>query len=93
MKPSYSGDTAYRESLARAAAGCDILVQEVYSAAGLARRTPGPDLGSLAAEVHPKTLGLHHELPMGKAPEEVIAKIRAQFAGQVVYGKDLDVIR
>jgi hypothetical protein len=30
---------------------------------------------------------------MGETPEEVIAEIRTQFAGQIVYGKDLDVIR
>jgi ribonuclease BN (tRNA processing enzyme) len=101
----FSGDTTYSAALARAAAGCDILVHEVYSAAGLAKRTPdwrkyhaafhtsGEDLGKLAAEVHPKKLVLYHQLPMSETPEEVIAEIRRQFAGEVVYGKDLDVIR
>jgi ribonuclease BN (tRNA processing enzyme) len=31
----FSGDTTYSDEVARAAAGCDILVHEVYSAAGL----------------------------------------------------------
>jgi ribonuclease Z len=101
----FSGDTTYSPALARAAAGCDILVHEVYSAAGLAKRTPdwrkyhaafhtsGTDLGKLAAQVHPKKLVLYHQLPMGQTPEEVIAEIRQQFAGEIIYGKDLDVIR
>jgi ribonuclease BN (tRNA processing enzyme) len=101
----FSGDTTYSPALVRAAAGCAILVHEVYSAAGLAKRTPdwqkyhaafhtsGPDLGKLAAQVHPKKLVIYHQLPMGQTPEEVIAEIRQQFAGEIIYGKDLDVIR
>jgi ribonuclease Z len=101
----FSGDTTYSPELARAAAGCDILVHEVYSAAGLAKRTPdwrkyhaafhtsGADLGRLAAEVQPKKLVLYHQLPMGETAEEVIAEIRERYAGEIVYGKDLDVIR
>jgi len=101
----FSGDTTYSPALARAAAGCDILVHEVYSAAGLAKRTPdwrryhaafhtsGADLGRLAAEVKPKKLVLYHQLPMGETEEEVLAEIRERYAGEIVYGKDLDVIR
>jgi ribonuclease BN (tRNA processing enzyme) len=101
----FSGDTTYSESLARAAAGCDILVHEVYSAAGLARRTPdwqkyhstfhtsGADVGRLAEAVRPKKLVLYHQLPMGQTPEEVIDEIRQRYPGEIIYGKDLDVIR
>jgi ribonuclease Z len=101
----FSGDTTYSESVARAAASCDILVHEVYSEAGLAKRTPdwqkdhsafhtsGVDLGRLAAEAKPKKLVLYHQLPMGESAEEVIGEIRRNFKGEVVYGKDLDVIR
>jgi ribonuclease BN (tRNA processing enzyme) len=101
----FSGDTTYTPALARAAAGCDILVHEVYSAAGLAKRTPdwrkyhaafhtsGADLGRLAAEVKPKRLVLYHQLPMGETAEEVVSEIRERYAGEIVYGKDLDVIR
>lgn len=101
----FSGDTTYSPALERAAAGCDILVHEVYSAAGLSKRTAdwqkyhaafhtsGADLGKLAAVVQPKKLVLYHQLPMGETPEEVMAEIRQRFAGEIIYGKDLDVIR
>jgi ribonuclease Z len=101
----FSGDTTYSPELARAAAGCDILVHEVYSAAGLAKRTPdwrkyhaafhtsGADLGRLAAEVKPKKLVLYHQLPMGETADEVIAEIRERYTGEIIYGKDLDIIR
>jgi ribonuclease BN (tRNA processing enzyme) len=83
-----SGDTTYRQSLIRAAKGCDILVHEVYSEKGLANRTPewqryhsayhtsGPGWGRVAAEVRPKKLVLYHLSPMGEAPEEVIEEVR-----------------
>lgn len=101
----FSGDTTYSDKVARAAAGCDILVHEVYSAAGLEKRTPdwqryhtvfhtsGVDLGKLAAEVKPKKLVLYHQLPMGETPEEVVGEIRRNFHGEVIYGNDLNVIR
>ncbi len=101
----FSGDTTFSEAVARAAAGCDILVHEVYSAAGLANRTPdwqkyhtafhtsAVDLGKLAAEAKPKKLVLYHELPMGQTQEEVLREIRQHFDGNVIYGNDLDVIR
>lgn len=101
----FSGDTTYSEAVARAAAGCDILVHEVYSAAGLRKRTPdwrkyhaafhtsGVDLGRLAAEARPKKLVLYHQLPMGETADEVLSEIRENFAGEIVYGNDLDVIR
>ncbi len=101
----FSGDTTYSDAVAQACAGCDILVHEVYSAAGLAERTPdwqryhsafhtsAIDLGKLAAAAKPKKLVLYHQLAMGQTPEEVIAEIRRKFAGEIIYGKDLDVIR
>jgi ribonuclease Z len=100
-----SGDTTYSGNLIRAAKGCDILVHEVYSEKGLAKRTPdwqryhsayhtsAPDLGRVAAAVRPGKLVLYHLLPMGETPEEVLEEIRRNFAGTVIYGKDLDVIR
>jgi ribonuclease Z len=100
-----SGDTTYSKSLIAAAKGCDILVHEVYSAKGLAERTPdwqryhaayhtaAPDVGRVAAEVRPKKLVLYHLLPMGQTPDEVVQEVRRYFDGTIVYGKDLDVIR
>ena len=55
--------------------------------------TSGVDLGKLAAEVKPKKLVLYHQLPMGETADEVIAEIREHYAGEIIYGKDLDVVR
>jgi ribonuclease Z len=100
-----SGDTAYSEALIAAAKGCDILVHEVYSQKGWEARTPewrkyhaayhtpGPDVGRVAAQVRPKKVVLYHLLPMGQTPEEVIGEVRRNWDGDVIYGKDLDVIR
>jgi ribonuclease Z len=100
-----SGDTTYSTALLEAARDCDILVHEFYSQKGLDARTPdwqryhaayhtsAIDLGKLAAAARPKKLVLYHELPMGQPPEQVIREIREHFNGDVIYGKDLDVIR
>jgi len=100
-----SGDTTYSRTLIEAARGCDILVHEVYSAKGLSGRTPAwqryhaayhtsaTDVGRVAAEVRPKKLVLYHLLPMGEKPEEVLEEVRQHFAGETIYGRDLDVIR
>ena len=99
-----SGDTALSDNLIEAAKGCDILVHEFYSQKGWEARTPdwqryhaafhisAVDLGKLAARVKPGKLVLYHELPMGQTPDEVLSEIRQNFAGEVIYGKDLDVI-
>lgn len=100
-----SGDTTVSESLVAAAQGCDILVHEFFSQKGWEARTPewqryhaafhtsAIDLGKLAARCHPKKLVLYHELPMGQSEAEVIAEIRRNFQGEVIYGRDLEVIR
>jgi ribonuclease Z len=100
-----SGDTTYSRNLIAAAKSCDILVHEVYSEKGSASRpanwqryhsayhTSAPDVGRVAAEVQPKKLVLYHLLPMGQTPEEVLDEVRRHFAGEIVYGNDLDVIR
>jgi ribonuclease Z len=100
-----SGDTTYSASLLEAARDCDILVHEFYSQKGWDARTPdwqryhaayhtsAIDLGKLAAAAKPKKLVLYHELPMGQPPEQVIREIREHFSGEVIYGKDLEVIR
>jgi ribonuclease Z len=100
-----SGDTSYSEALIAAARGCDILVHEVYSQRGWEHRTPdwrkyhaahhtsGPDLGRIAAQVRPRKLVLYHLLPMGESPDQVLSEVRQNWQGEVIYGKDLDVIR
>jgi ribonuclease Z len=100
-----SGDTTYSEALIAAARGCDILVHEVYSQRGWEKRTPdwrryhaashtsAIDVGRVAAQVRPRKLVLYHLLPMGETAEEVLSEVRQNWGGEVVYGKDLDVIR
>ncbi|MSU24354.1 MAG: MBL fold metallo-hydrolase [Opitutus sp.] len=100
-----SGDTTYSESLIAGAKGCDILVHEVYCRKAWETRPPpwkayhaafhtlAPDVGRVAAQVKPRKLVLYHQLPMNWAPEDILQEVRAAFAGEIVYGNDLDVIR
>jgi ribonuclease BN (tRNA processing enzyme) len=100
-----SGDTTYDERMATFAKGADLLVHEVYCEAGWRNRTPewqryhaayhtsGPDLGCLAAKVRPRTLVLTHQLLMGAPREKLLEEIRSAWQGEIVDGKDLDVIR
>jgi ribonuclease BN (tRNA processing enzyme) len=100
-----SGDTTYSPRLLEAAKDCDILVHEFYSQKGWEARTPdwqryhaayhtsAIEVGKLAAAANVKKLVLYHELPMGQPPDEVIGEVRQHFSGEIVYGKDLDVVR
>jgi ribonuclease Z len=100
-----SGDTTYDERMVEHARGAEILVHEVYCEAGWAKRTPvwrayhavyhtsGPDLGCLAAQVRPRVLVLTHQLLMGASRETLLSEVRQAWDGDVVDGKDLDVIR
>ena len=100
-----SGDTTYDERMVEFARGADILVHEVYCEAGWRNRTPdwqryhaayhtsGPDLGCLAGKVKPRTLVLTHQLLMGAPRETLLREIRTGWEGEVVDGKDLEVIR
>ena len=70
-----SGDTALSEHLEAAASDLDLLVHEVYSVSGFARRKPewqryhaanhtsAHELGELAARVEPGRLVLYHWIP------------------------------
>jgi ribonuclease BN (tRNA processing enzyme) len=100
-----SGDTTYSRRLIDAAKGADILIHEVYSAAGLAKRTAdwqkyhstfhtsGGDVGRIASEVRPKKLVLYHELPFTETREEIMREVRSQYGGEAIEGQDLQVIR
>jgi len=100
-----SGDTTYSPKLAEIAKGCDILVHEVYSQKGWEHRAPywqryhaayhtsAPDVGRIAAQALPRKLVLYHLLPMGESPEQVLREVREHYNGEIIYGKDLDVIR
>jgi len=98
-----SGDTRPSESVVAACNGCDILVHEVYSDAGFAKREPewqryhasahtsASDLAGIASRAQPKLLVLYHQLFMGTSEEGLVAEVRAGYDGRVVSGRDLDV--
>lgn len=98
-----SGDTTYSKSLIQAARGCDILIHEVYSEAGLKLRTKrwqdyhstyhtsGPDLGRIAQVLKPKLLVLYHQLPFRQPADQILKEVRSVYDGPVVAANDLDV--
>jgi ribonuclease BN (tRNA processing enzyme) len=98
-----SGDTGPCESCVEAARGCDVLIHEVYSAAGLEKRLPAwrkyhssvhtssYELARIASRAKPGLLILHHQLFHGVSEEELLVEVRERYGGEVVSGKDLDV--
>lgn len=98
-----SGDTIASDAVAEACNGCDVLIHEVISAAGLAKRKPewqayhnayhtsSKDLGAVATKARPKLLVLYHQLFSGVSEEDLLAEVRAVYSGKVVSAHDLDV--
>lgn len=98
-----SGDCAPSESIIEACNGCDVLVHEVYSTAGFARRPPewqryhsnfhtsSKELAEIATKAKPKLLVLYHQLFWGTTPEQLIEEMRKYYKGNVVSGNDLDI--
>lgn len=98
-----SGDTRASDSIAVACSGCDVLLHEVYSDAGFARRAPAwqryharshtsaTELAALAGRARPALLVLYHQLMWGTAPEELLGEVRRHYDGRIVFGRDLDV--
>ena len=98
-----SGDCTMSESIVEHCRGCDVLVHEVYSVAGLAQRPPewqryhtayhtsSSDLAKIATRARPGLLVLTHQLVWGSTDEKLLEEVRAGYAGRVVSGKDLDV--
>lgn len=98
-----SGDCTFSESLIENCNGCDILIHEVYSTTGFARREPewqryhsvfhtsSAQLSGLASKARPGLLVLYHQLLWGVTPEQLLDEIRAGYSGRVVFGRDLDV--
>ncbi|HWP52615.1 MAG TPA: MBL fold metallo-hydrolase [Pyrinomonadaceae bacterium] len=87
-----SGDTSPSEALVKAAQGVDVLIHEVYSAAGLKPEdrpggkdwpqycrefhTSDVELGVLAARIQPKVLILDHTIRFGASDEEMLSVVR-----------------
>ncbi|MGH9836237.1 MAG: MBL fold metallo-hydrolase [Blastocatellia bacterium] len=98
-----SGDCAPSESVIEACNGCDVLIHEVYSTAGFARRPPewqryhsnfhtsSKELAEIAAKAKPGLLILYHQLLWGATPDQLLEEIRQGYQGRVVFGNDLDV--
>lgn len=98
-----SGDTAPSDVLKQYSQGADVLIHEVYSEEGFAKKEPQwqkyhaknhtstSELGRLASEVKPKLLILYHQLLWGSTHETLIDEVKSEFSGTVVSARDLDV--
>jgi ribonuclease BN (tRNA processing enzyme) len=98
-----SGDCTYSENLIKYAKDCDILVHEVYSDAGLKKRTQRWQdyhstfhtstfqLADIANQVKPKLLVLNHQLTFGTSLQSLLDEVQSKYKGVVVNGSDLDV--
>jgi ribonuclease BN (tRNA processing enzyme) len=98
-----SGDCAPSESIIEACNGCDVLLHEVYSTTGFARRPPewqryhssfhtsSKELAEIATKAKPKLLVLYHQLLWGATKEQLVEEIGKGYSGKVVFGSDLDV--
>ena len=98
-----SGDCTYSENLIKYAKDCDILVHEVYSDAGLKKRTQRwqdyhstfhtstYQLADIANQVKPKLLILNHQLTFGTSLQSLLDELKSKYTGPVVNGADLDV--
>jgi ribonuclease BN (tRNA processing enzyme) len=98
-----SGDTAPAPGCVEAYRGCDVLIHEVQSAVGLARRSPAwrryhaavhttsVQLAAIASEVQPELLILYHQLFHGVTEADLLQEVQARYDGDVVSGKDLEV--
>ena len=99
-----SGDCTYSENLVKNAQGCDILVHEVYSMEGFAKRdqhwqnyhsvfhTSTEQLAEIANKVKPGILVLTHQLLWSSSKEKLMEEIQKKYSGKILYGNDLDII-
>jgi ribonuclease BN (tRNA processing enzyme) len=98
-----SGDCRPSASVIQNCNGCDVLIHEVYSQTGFATRTPdwqkyhsryhtsSVELAELASKARPGLLILYHQLFWGVTEDDLLKEVRADYAGKVVSGHDLDV--
>lgn len=99
----FSGDTAPTDAVVEACNGCDVLVHEVISAAGLTHRSPAwqayhhafhtttIELADIARRAHPALLLLNHQLFSGVTDAQLVKEITDHYQGRVISGKDLGV--
>lgn len=98
-----SGDVAPDPSVEKYAKDADVLIHEVYSDSGFARRDPfwqeyhrsnhtsANELGDIASRARPKLLILYHVLFWGSSEETLLQEVRENYSGEVVLGHDLEV--
>ncbi len=98
-----SGDCTFSESVIENCNGCDVLIHEVFSTTGFARREPewqryhaafhtsSKQLAEIATKAKPGLLVLYHQLLWGATKQQLIDEIREGYSGRVVFGSDLDV--
>jgi len=98
-----SGDTTLSDAVVDACRGCDVLVHEVYSESGFARRPPAwqqyhsryhtssRQLAEIATKARPGLLVLTHQLFWGTSEEDLLKEVCRGYSGKVVSGHDLDV--
>jgi ribonuclease BN (tRNA processing enzyme) len=98
-----SGDCVPSESVIENCKGCDILVHEVYSTAGFAKREPAwqnyhskyhtssRQLAEIATRAKPKLLVLYHQLFWGTSEADLLKEVKQGYKGKVVSGRDLDI--
>jgi ribonuclease BN (tRNA processing enzyme) len=98
-----SGDTGPKSRIDEQCRRCDVLVHEVYSEAGFAKRPPewqayhsryhtsSRELAGIARRARPGLLVLYHQLIWSSTEEALLAEIQAGYDGPVVSAKDMDV--
>jgi ribonuclease BN (tRNA processing enzyme) len=98
-----SGDTGPESHIEDQCRRCDVLVHEVYSEAGFARRPPEwqayhsryhtstRQLGAIATRAQPGLLVLYHQLIWSSTEEELVEEVQSAYGGKVVSAHDLDV--
>lgn len=98
-----SGDCVPDERVVENCNGCDVLIHEVYSTAGFAKRPPewqkyhssfhtsSKELAEIANKAKPKLLVLYHQLFWGTSEEDLLKEIQQIYKGKVVSGHDLDI--
>lgn len=98
-----SGDTGPGAHLEDQCRRCDLLVHEVYSEAGFAKRPPEwqayharyhtstRELGAIASRARPGLLVLYHQLIWSSTEDELLKEVRSVYDGKVVSAHDLDI--
>ena len=98
-----SGDTGPDAHIEDQCQRCDVLVHEVYSEAGFAKRpaewqayhskyhTSSRQLGAIASRARPALLVLYHQLIWSSTEAELVKEVQSAYDGKVVSAHDLDV--